>query len=395
MGTFLIWLGMSLSAAATTHELRLYESLVLPLHGTTEVVVNRPDVLDYQKIEQDQLVITGKQVGEAEVLFFAKGVLQQRAMVRILPKLEPRLRLSLSNLQRRLPELKAETQENGIIVLSGSIAARHRAEVTALLEAFPRLVSQLDWQPEAAPTMLVLELYIAEVKRSYARRFGVRWPTAINGPLLENASDWFHLPFSAQATLDTLEREGHAQVLAAPKLSAINGGNAQFLVGGEFPIPQVSLHGLQDITFRPYGVQLEIAPQLLADGKVQASLSAELSSIDPATSVNGVPGLLARKVASTFVLPLGETLVLSGLIQHEQSSQTDRFPELHALPILGALFRSTQFQNAETDLVIMVTPRLAVSEAEAQQTSERLQHDVKLFHRAVGCSGLYDPVWQE
>lgn len=395
MGTFLIWLGMSLSAAATTHELRLYESLVLPLHGTTEVVVNHPDVLDYQKIEQDQLVITGKQVGEAEVLFFAKGVLQQRAMVRILPKLEPRLRLSLSNLQRRLPELKAETQENGIIVLSGSIAARHRAEVTALLEAFPRLVSQLDWQPEAAPTMLVLELYIAEVKRSYARRFGVRWPTAINGPLLENASDWFHLPFSAQATLDTLEREGHAQVLAAPKLSAINGGNAQFLVGGEFPIPQVSLHGLQDITFRPYGVQLEIAPQLLADGKVQASLSAELSSIDPATSVNGVPGLLARKVASTFVLPLGETLVLSGLIQHEQSSQTDRFPELHALPILGALFRSTQFQNAETDLVIMVTPRLAVSEAEAQQTSERLQHDVKLFHRAVGCSGLYDPVWQE
>lgn len=391
MSGFLLWFVVALTEVALTHDLTVNESYLLALEGADEVVVSRPEIIGYQQLKEGNLVVTGKQVGQAEILIFSRGSLSQRHTFKVLPAIEPQLRLALMNLQRRLPELKAEPDEHGFIVLSGSLAARYQPELESLVKSYPRLVAQVDWQPQEAPTMLVLELYIAEVKRSYSRRFGVRWPTAINGPVFENASDWFHFPFSAQTTLDTLEREGHAELLAAPKLSAVNGGQATFLVGGEFPIPQVSAHGLQDITFRPYGVQLEIAPQLLEDGKVQARLSAELSSIDPATSVNGVPGLLSRKIASTFVLPLGETLVLSGLIQHEQSSQSDRFPELHQLPIIGELFRSTQFRNAETDLVVMVTPRLAVSEAQQRQTSQQLEQSLDAFHNAVGCSGLYEP----
>lgn len=372
-------------------QLQLGESYVLEPSGIEEIVVTTPEVLGYQLLPSGAVVITGTQRGSAEVFLFTAGKLEQRYQFKVQAPPNRQLQLELSTLQRQYPQLQVTREAEQFTRLSGQLPLDAQVKLHKLLEKFPSLGSQIEWLPTAPEPMLVLEVRIAEVKRSFARHIGVRWPGHINGPLIEDMGNWLHLPLSAQATLDIMEREGHARLLAKPTLTTQSGGTANFLVGGEFPVPQVLADGLQDVSFRPYGIQLEIAPKLAAQGYVSAELVAELSSIDPATAVNGVPGLLSRRVASTLTLPLGETLVLSGLMQHEQARQADRFPGLHALPILGALFSSTQFRAAETDLVIMVTPRLARLQSEEHADLAKRTEPQANFQRAVGCVGLLEP----
>lgn len=374
--------------------LQVGESHILAPAGVEEVVITTPEVLGYQQLPSGAVVITAHKEGHAEALTFISGEIHGRYKFIVKDAPDLHLKLKLSALQRRFPQLQVNDDLGSalqLIRLSGQLPSAAKSEVKQLLADHPRLASQIEWLPRPPDPMLVIEVRIAEVKREFARHVGVRWPGHINGPLLENRGGWLHLPLSAQATLDIMEREGRARLLANPTLTTMSGGSAEFLVGGEFPVPQVLADGMQDVSFQPYGIQLEIAPQLLVDEYVSASLVAELSSIDPATAVNGVPGLLSRRVSSTLTLPLGETLVLSGLIQHEQAQQADRFPELHMLPIFGPLFKSKQFRAAETDLVVMVTPRLARLESEAKANLAQHTEMQNKFQQAVGCVGLIEP----
>lgn len=394
IGLILLW---SANAEVSTNvHLQVGESHILAPAGVEEIVITTPEVLGYQQLPSGAVVITAHQEGHAEALTFISGDLHARYKFIVKDAPDHHLKLKLSALQRRFPQLQVtddpvSAQGQQLIRLSGQLPSDVESEVQQLLAEHPQLASQIEWLPQPPEPMLVIEVRIAEVKREFARHVGVRWPGHINGPLLENKGSWLHLPLSAQATLDIMEREGSARLLANPTLTTMSGGSAEFLVGGEFPVPQVLADGMQDVSFQPYGIQLEIAPQLLADEYVSAALVAELSSIDPATAVNGVQGLLSRRVSSTLTLPLGETLVLSGLIQHEQAQQADRFPELHKIPIFGQLFSSKQFRAAETDLVVMVTPRLARLESEERASLAQRKVMRDNFQQAVGCVGLIEP----
>lgn len=388
--TWLLFLSANM-AQQVPIELNIDESHILSLQGSEEVVITNPAVLSHQQLPSGVVILNAQQRGASEVLIFADGELAQRLSFTVKTPLDEHLQLSLTGLQRRLPQLKIVTDNGNTIRLSGQLTQDSRSEIDDLLKKYPRIVSQIEWLPRAPAPMLVLEVRIAEVKRSFTQHIGVRWPGHLAGPLLEDRGNWLHLPLSAQATLDIMEREGQARLLATPTLTAVSGGRADFLVGGEFPVPQVTIDGMQNVDFRPYGIELEIAPRLLGDGYVHADLVAALSSIDPATAVNGIPGLLSRRVSSTLTLPLGETLILSGLLQHEQARQADRFPGLHALPILGTLFQSKQFRNAQTDLLIMVTPRLARLEREYQAQRQGFTALREEFHEVSGCVGLVEP----
>ncbi|MDN7128149.1 type II and III secretion system protein family protein [Pseudidiomarina terrestris] len=381
---------LSVQAQPKVFEVRADESIIIPLEGVDEVVITNDQVVNFQHLDSGVLVVTGKQAGTTELLMFTDTQLSARHVVEVKAALDQRLKLELLALQRQFPQLQVHHHDE-LISISGQLDLGDQKTIERLVERHSKLVSQVEFVQQDSTPMLVIEVRIAEVKRSFARHLGVRWPAHINGPLVENAGQWLHLPISAQSTIDVMERQGQARLLATPTLTAVSGGTAEFLVGGEFPVPQVLVQGLQDVSFRPYGIQLTIAPQLLESGKVQTQLVAEMSSIDPATAVNGIPGLLTRKVASTLVIPAGETMILSGLLQHEQSEQADRFPALHKLPILGALFGSKQFRTAETDLVIMVTPKLASASVERQSRGAVANQQIKDFRRAAGCTGLLEP----
>jgi pilus assembly protein CpaC len=169
------------------------------------------------------------------------------------------------------------------------------------------------------------------------------------------------------ATLNALERKGVVTTLAEPTLVALSGETASFLAGGEFPIPVAQNVGGDgnsaiSVEFKQFGVSLAFTPTVLADGVINMEVAPEVSSIDPSASVviNNlrVPGLQTRRAKTTVELRDGESFALAGLIRRDFQDTVRQFPILGSIPIIGALFRSTNFQKEETELVIIVTPRL-------------------------------------
>ena len=169
------------------------------------------------------------------------------------------------------------------------------------------------------------------------------------------------------ATFNALERKGVVTTLAEPTLVALSGETASFLAGGEFPIPVAQSAG-QDgnsaisVEFKQFGVSLAFTPTVLADGVINIEVAPEVSSIDPSASViiNNlrVPGLQTRRAKTTVELRDGESFALAGLLRRDFQDTVRQFPILGSIPIIGTLFRSTNFQKEETELVIIVTPRL-------------------------------------
>jgi len=197
-------------------------------------------------------------------------------------------------------------------------------------------------------------------------------PTLSLGAIVDSfgiLSRVFHIGgLNFDATFNALERKGAITTLAEPTLVALSGETASFLAGGEFPIPVAQSSGSDgggtsiSVQFKPFGVSLAFTPTVLADGVINLEVAPEVSSIDPTASVvvNNlrVPGLQTRRAHTTVELRDGESFALAGLIRRDFQDTIRQFPILGSIPIIGTLFRSTNFQKEETELVIIVTPRL-------------------------------------
>lgn len=171
------------------------------------------------------------------------------------------------------------------------------------------------------------------------------------------------------ATLNMLERRGLSKTLAEPTLIALSGEKASFLAGGEFPVPVIQGSGgggnngnAITVEFKPFGVSLAFTPTVLSDKVISMVIEPEVSSIDPTASVtvNGlvIPGLQTRRANTTVELRDGESFAIAGLLRKDFQTTVRQLPVLGSLPIIGTLFRSSGFQKGETELLIVVTPRL-------------------------------------
>jgi len=146
--------------------------------------------------------------------------------------------------------------------------------------------------------------------------------------------------------------------LAEPELSARSGGEAKFLAGGQIPLPATSALGAGSVEFKDYGIRLTIKPNADNDGNISASISTEVSSIDPSVSVQGIPGFLTRQSESEINVKNGQTIVMSGLVNTDMSNDATKVPGISSIPVLGRLFRSDNFKSGRTDLVVLVTPTI-------------------------------------
>jgi len=174
---------------------------------------------------------------------------------------------------------------------------------------------------------------------------------------------------TTRSVVRALERNGVMRMLAEPTLVAISGENAKFLAGGEIPFP--SGESFDDatnrrtitISYRPIGVSLNFTPVVLAEGRISLRISTEVSELDRETSVRlstiDVPGIRTRRTETTVEVPSGGSVVTAGMIQRASRQVLDGYPGLKNVPVLGALFRSRQYQRQETELMIMATPYIA------------------------------------
>ncbi|MEJ0060030.1 MAG: hypothetical protein WDM79_10830 [Terricaulis sp.] len=186
-----------------------------------------------------------------------------------------------------------------------------------------------------------------------------------------------HTDRRTDASIEAFERAGLLRVLAEPNLTAISGESARFLAGGEFPVPVSSDDGEISIEFKPFGVALAFTPVVMSGGRISLKLSTEVSELTsdgaistgdtPVRNPDGtttvirgitIPALQVRRAETTLEMPSGGSIVLAGLIQERTRHAMEGIPGMMNTPVLGSLFRSRDFINNETELVILVTPYL-------------------------------------
>ncbi len=242
---------------------------------------------------------------------------------------------------------------------------------------------------------VMLRVTVVEVARTVLKQFGINingsWsnlnfvnttPLALTGQqfptgnLLQGTINGSG-GASLTATLRAFEQAGVSRILAEPTLTAISGEAAKFTAGGEIPVPssqncQQGVGGLAPvcvvgITFKPYGVSLNFTPIVLSENRISIRVGTDVTEIDPQNSYNfvsgtqnsAVPGVTVRRSETTIELASGATMMTAGLIQTKNKAAINGLPGLINLPILGALFRSRDYQRQETELMIMVTPYIA------------------------------------
>ena len=223
-----------------------------------------------------------------------------------------------------------------------------------------------------------LRVTVAEIRREIIKQLGVSMsgtgpngsftlenPFAINGAVAasEGMLNWVKGGQSFNATLQAFERQGVAHTLAEPTVTAVSGESAKFLAGGTIPIlNNVQCNPTCQYGFiqQPYGVTLNFTPVVLSQGRIQLRIATEVTDVDYATQITysgiSIPGFRTRNNTTTVELPSGGSIASAGLISTQTQQAVNGFPALMNVPILGALFRSRDYQRNETELMIVVTP---------------------------------------
>jgi len=304
------------------------------------------------------------------------------------------------------------------VVIDGSLNKETKDKVDLVASIYPRAVNLSQLAKVPMEKMIGMDVKVVEMKTTLARNIGVDWlgeaGTAVSGGLtgttmgeiagnpvyrpspapgfiapgqtlpmmVDPFASFFGLAASINAKINLAVTNGDAFILASPSLSARSGGKASFLAGGQIPLPSTNSLGSSSVTFKDYGITLEISPVADNDNNIQANVSTEISTIDASNVVNGIPGFLTRKAQADITVKNGGVIAISGLINSESHKFFKKFPFLGDIPILGALFRSQDFANSRTELVIFVTPKVIDSASQdTQKTIDRAADIENKFNR--------------
>ena len=342
-----------LASDIDNHVIELGGSTSINISPGTNVLVSDENIIKAKLLSNEKIILKAVSVGSTDV-WLKHGAKSKKVLVTVVPSNKGVLKERVKALSAVEDGLHLE-ERNGLMVLSGSVSSKAYNLIKALAQGESNIMNLTSMQESEEP-MLTLRVNILETKRQALEDIGIRWQGASEGPSISSAvSGLFDWELDIASQLMFMKRHGLAKLLANPTLSTQSGEKASFLAGGELPIPQVVAQGMQDVTFREYGIRLIVEPVVLKDGRIKTKLSAELSNIDPAVSVAGVPGILTRRTESVFLSEDGDTMVLSGLLNVDKSNQSDEMPGLGELPGLNRVFGSQQHREQTTELVVMVT----------------------------------------
>ncbi len=357
-----------------------------------EIVVGDPETADVNPLTDKTLYILGRKMGLTNIALFDES----RKLVGVIDlEVTHDLKGLRYALNEAMPGNHIKVRSiNGRILLEGVVPSAPAAERAMSLarEFAPEDGKVSNSMSIAANQQVNLEVRFVEVNRTAGKELGINWnlngsaatgssvltgggstpgPVAVGLGALSGA-----IPFgtivanilgkgaSPDLLISALEQKKLARRLAEPNLTAMSGESASFHAGGEFPIPVAQSDGQIEIQFKEFGVKLDFTPVVLDDGLINLKIKPEVSEIDQANSVrlgNGgiaIPALSVRRASTMVELRDGQSFAIAGLLQSVNAKTVDQVPWLGNVPVLGTLFRSSGFQKRETDLVIIVTPRL-------------------------------------
>lgn len=365
--------------------------------AVADVWVSNPGVADVHVSSPRQLNLFGKDAGEATVIATAKdGSVVYASGIRVSQNLS-----SINDVLRAaMPDADLNVQSVGqIAVITGTVASPDDSAFVERLvraalnpgikEGDPLRIVPVNRTRTATPLQVNVKVRIAEVNRTLLKQIGfnifssdktggtgfsvnkgnIDLITSQGGFAVQNVTGGSTLGIAGKVlgldligSLDLLESDGVVTTLAEPNLTALSGETANFLAGGEFPIPISQGDDGITIEYKPYGVALAFTPIVLSDGRISMRIRPEVSELSNEGSLRlagfEVPALSTRRAETTVELGSGQSFMLGGLLRNINSNTVDKAPFLGDLPVLGALFRSTAYRRQETELVIIVTPYL-------------------------------------
>lgn len=226
----------------------------------------------------------------------------------------------------------------------------------------------------------IVEIASSKLKDLKPPKFGFNSEVKIEGTLLPKSQkdQYLNLSYSASAALwpqiNSMIGKGYARILAKPKVIAMNGEKAKFLVGGSIPIRLYDVYGGSTVQWKEHGIKLTLEPRLDQNGAMTSRVEVEVSSLDWANQVDGIPALATRSVETNIWLKQSESAIIAGLIQKNKSENLNRTPIVGYIPILNWLFRSKMSKEDESELVIIITPHTSMS---SLTQYDRINSDLK------------------
>lgn len=407
---------VSFSAGAVTGQTG--KVISVPHHQSTQVVISGkakkvtlgdPEVVDMLMLRSNEMLLIGKRLGTTNIsVWDSRGRIVESFNVEVTHDINT----LKAKLHQFLPNERIEvhsSQEK--IVLKGLVTSQQNmdtaiklAETFSIGEAADENNDNKDEQIEESSVInlltiggaqqVTLEVTVAEVQRSLVRRFDSNfhffqrsgdftWGATSAGGGITDIGPILNIPavedfgflgsFVDSNTLftfalDIAKQNGVAKVLAEPSLTALSGTKAEFLAGGEFPIPVPDENGIT-IDYKEYGVSLDFVPYVLSDQKINLKMMVDVSEIANSgvlaynpNEINAtflVPPITKRSAGSTLELADGQTIGIAGLLSENARNVANGIPGISDVPVLGQLFKSEEFTSGETELVILVTPRLA------------------------------------
>ncbi|KFX69236.1 pilus assembly protein CpaC [Pseudomonas taeanensis MS-3] len=396
------------AANVSTVQVPIYKSRVLSTRAPVKKVsVGNPEIADILVTSPTQLYLLGRSLGSTNVLLWD-------SRNRLIDSLDLEVVHDLGGLKSKLHQLLPNEpievfSAQGALVLRGQVSSAAAMDTAVKLAKTytAQTASVVQGEGEAAaaaPTQslevinllsvggsqqVMLEVKVAEMQRSLVKRLGVRFlaigdsgnwslggfnnsASLVDGLLSADKgflAQFTSASFLLDAVLEAAKENGSAKVLAEPTLTTLTGQQAEFISGGEFPIPVSDDDGIT-IEFKEFGVGVKFLPVVLDSGRINLNLNVSVSELVAANSLVVdtqaaagasllVPALTKRSAQSTVELGNGQTIAIAGLISENTRDFVSRFPGLGDVPVIGHLFRSQEFINGETELVILVTPHLA------------------------------------
>ncbi|MEX0582896.1 MAG: type II and III secretion system protein family protein [Sneathiella sp.] len=352
----------------------------------TSVFVGNPELADVQIQSPTIIYVFGKGTGSTNLFALDS---QGRVLLNSPVSITHDVTSLNASLQDISPNggLKARSTPTGIM-LTGRVKSAAKAEDARRMAELYLGGGTVFNRIEVAGAMQVnLRVRIAEVSRSVTKQFGVNWevfgqigdgflglatPTdivtdaagSINrlGSGTNFLSGYSDDNVNILNVIDALDEEGLLTILAEPNLTALSGETAQFLAGGEFPIPVPQEDGAVTVQYKPFGVSLSFKPTIVDDNLINLQVRPEVSQLSSQSAINVggafIQSLLTRRAETTVELASGQSFAIGGLLSNDGDNNISKTPFLGDIPILGALFRSSSFQRNETELLIIVTPYL-------------------------------------
>ncbi|VAV89007.1 Type II/IV secretion system secretin RcpA/CpaC, associated with Flp pilus assembly [hydrothermal vent metagenome] len=397
------------SAVSKMLDLPLNKAAVIELpEDARDVLVSNPEIVDAVIRTPRRIYVLGVAVGQTNVFFFRADGTQ---LLNLEISVAEDIRDLQSTIQKLLPNARIEIDTiRDSIILSGSVpnagqAAQAMKIARTFVETPENVISMLTI---TGKEQVMLKVRVVEMQRTLTKQLGIDLSVvgrlnevalslanpaqfSLAGRFLGGSAPTLGVNYTNPALgvtsgitgvgagIRALERVGLIRTLAEPNLTAITGESANFLAGGEFPVPTGrDRNGNITIEYKKFGVGLGFTPLVVSEGRISLRLSTEVSElsnlgalslgqrtiVDSTGQTTGVidgltlPALKVRKAETTVELPSGGSMVIAGLIQQQTKQAMEGIPGAKDIPILGALFRSRDFLNDETELVIVVTPYL-------------------------------------